>query len=72
MLYWILKHLVLGPLLKLLFRPWVEGLKNIPADGPVIIVGNHLSVIDSFVLPLVIERRNSAGVSRADPPRNCA
>lgn len=57
MLYWILKHLVLGPLLKLLFRPWVEGLKNIPADGPVIIVGNHLSVIDSFVLPLVIERR---------------
>ncbi len=57
MLYWILKHLVLGPLLKLLFRPWVEGLKNIPADGPVIIVGNHLSVIDSFVLPLVIKRR---------------
>lgn len=57
MLYWIMKHVLLGPLLKTIYRPWVEGAENIPATGPVIIVGNHLSVIDSFFLPLMIDRR---------------
>lgn len=56
-LYWILKHILLGPLLKTVYRPWVEGAENIPATGPVILVGNHLSVIDSFFLPLMIDRR---------------
>ncbi|MBT1035244.1 1-acyl-sn-glycerol-3-phosphate acyltransferase [Canibacter sp. lx-45] len=57
MLYWFLKHMVLGPLLRAIYRPWVEGADNIPESGPVIIVGNHLSVIDSFFLPLMIKRR---------------
>lgn len=55
--YWILKHLVVGPLLKTIYRPWVEGTENIPSSGPVIIVGNHMSVIDSFFMPLMIDRR---------------
>lgn len=59
MFYWILKHLIVGPLVKLIFRPWVEGAEHIPPSGPVIIVGNHLSVIDSFIFPLMIERRVS-------------
>nr|WP_250544111.1 lysophospholipid acyltransferase family protein [Canibacter zhuwentaonis] len=49
--------MVLGPLLRAIYRPWVEGADNIPESGPVIIVGNHLSVIDSFFLPLMIKRR---------------
>lgn len=57
MMYWIMKHLIIGPLLKTLFRPWVEGAENLPATGPVVIVGNHLSVIDSFFMPLMIDRR---------------
>lgn len=57
MLYWIYKHLILGPLLKTIYRPWVEGAENVPSTGPVIIVGNHLSVIDSFFMPLMIDRR---------------
>lgn len=56
-LYWIFKHLLIGPFLKTLYRPWVEGAENIPSSGPVILVGNHLSVIDSFFMPLMIERR---------------
>lgn len=56
-LYWIFKHLIIGPFLKMLYRPWVEGAENIPATGPVIIVGNHLSVVDSFFLPVMIDRR---------------
>ena len=57
MFYWILKHLVIGPLLKTIYRPWVEGAENIPSTGPVIIVGNHLSVIDSFIMPIMVDRR---------------
>lgn len=57
MLYWFFKHLIIGPFLKTVYRPWVEGAENIPASGPVIIVGNHLSVVDSFFMPLVIDRR---------------
>lgn len=59
MLYWIFKHLLIGPFLKTVWRPWVEGAENLPSSGPVIIVGNHLSVIDSFILPLMVERRIS-------------
>lgn len=59
MIYWILKHLVIGPLLKTVYRPWVEGAENLPSSGPVIIVGNHLSVIDSFFMPLMVDRRVS-------------
>lgn len=57
MLYWLLKHLVAGPLLKSAFRPWVSGAEHVPAKGPVILASNHLSVIDSVFLPLVIDRR---------------
>jgi 1-acyl-sn-glycerol-3-phosphate acyltransferase len=39
-----------------LFRPWVEGLENIPAKGPAILASNHLSFSDSFILPLVVPR----------------
>ncbi|MFM9878693.1 MAG: lysophospholipid acyltransferase family protein [Rhodoglobus sp.] len=59
MFYWFMKNLVAGPLLKTVFRPWVTGTDNIPKTGAVIIVSNHLSVVDSIFLPLVIERRIS-------------
>lgn len=55
-LYWFLKHIVIGPWLRVLFRPWVEGLENIPAKGPAILASNHLSFSDSFILPLVVPR----------------
>ncbi|KAB1660094.1 1-acyl-sn-glycerol-3-phosphate acyltransferase [Pseudoclavibacter chungangensis] len=56
MFYWILRHLIAGPLLKSTFRPWVRGVENVPAKGAVILASNHLSVIDSVFLPLVIDR----------------
>jgi 1-acyl-sn-glycerol-3-phosphate acyltransferase len=55
--YWLLKTIVLGPLLKLLFRPWVEGEDHIPAEGPAILASNHLSFSDSVFLPIVVSRR---------------
>ncbi|MFB7494805.1 lysophospholipid acyltransferase family protein [Streptomyces sp. NPDC056161] len=48
---------VLGPIMRLMFRPQVEGVEHIPADGPVIMAGNHLTFIDSIVLPLVSKRQ---------------
>ncbi len=57
MFYWVLKTLVLGPILRLLFRPWVEGQENVPAEGAAIFASNHLSFSDSFFLPLVVPRR---------------
>ena len=57
MFYWVLKTIVLGPVLRLLFRPWVEGEENIPAEGAAIFASNHLSFSDSIFLPLVLPRR---------------
>ncbi len=48
---------VLGPIMRLMFRPRVEGAEHIPGDGPVILVSNHLTFIDSIVLPIVCDRQ---------------
>lgn len=56
MFYWVVKAL-LTPLLRLAFRPWVEGLENIPEEGPAILAGNHTSFLDNLILPLVVPRR---------------
>jgi 1-acyl-sn-glycerol-3-phosphate acyltransferase len=55
--YWLLKHVVLGPLLKAVFRPAVDGLHHVPQSGPVILACNHLSFSDSIFTPLVVRRR---------------
>ncbi len=57
MFYWMLKTVVLGPLLRLLFRPWVEGEEHIPDEGAAIFASNHLSFSDSIFLPLMVPRR---------------
>uniref|UniRef100_A0AAU2W105 1-acyl-sn-glycerol-3-phosphate acyltransferase n=1 Tax=Streptomyces sp. NBC_00008 TaxID=2903610 RepID=A0AAU2W105_9ACTN len=57
MFYYLLKYVVLGPLLRLFFRPDIEGTEHIPADGAAIIAGNHLSFSDHFLMPAIIKRR---------------
>ena len=57
MLYWWSKYVLLGPLMRLLARPTIEGLEHIPAEGGAILAGNHLAVADSFLVPLVLPRR---------------
>lgn len=54
-----MKYLIAGPLIHVLFRPRITGAANIPRTGPVILASNHLSFIDSVILPLVIRRRIS-------------
>lgn len=57
MLYWLLKRVLLGPILWVVYRPWAEGVEDVPAAGPAILAGNHLTVSDSLFMPLVLERR---------------
>ncbi|QNP74033.1 1-acyl-sn-glycerol-3-phosphate acyltransferase [Streptomyces roseirectus] len=57
MFYRLLKYVLLGPLLRGLFRPRIEGLEHVPEDGAAIVAGNHLSFSDHFLMPAVIKRR---------------
>ncbi|MGW6567568.1 lysophospholipid acyltransferase family protein [Streptomyces sp. NPDC054975] len=57
MFYYVLKYVLLGPWLRLVFRPRIEGLEHIPAEGAAIIAGNHLSFSDHFLMPVVLKRR---------------
>ncbi len=56
MFYWVVKA-ILTPLLRVLYRPWTEGLENVPEAGPAIIASNHLSFLDSIFMPLLVPRR---------------
>jgi 1-acyl-sn-glycerol-3-phosphate acyltransferase len=51
-----LSRLVAGPFLRLVAQATVSGAENVPATGPAIIASNHLSVIDSIYLPLLVAR----------------
>jgi 1-acyl-sn-glycerol-3-phosphate acyltransferase len=57
MFYWLMKQVVVGPLVKALFRVWVVGEENVPRQGAAILASNHLSFIDSVLLPLYLRRR---------------
>lgn len=51
-----LSRLIAGPFLRLLARATVIGAEHIPVAGPAILASNHLSVIDSIYLPLMVPR----------------
>ncbi|ALV37164.1 MULTISPECIES: lysophospholipid acyltransferase family protein [Streptomyces] len=57
MFYYVLKYVLLGPPLRLFFRPRIEGLEHVPDEGPAIIAGNHLSFSDHFLMPAMLKRR---------------
>lgn len=57
MWYLLFKYVLIGPILRILGRPRVSGTQNLPTSGPVIIAGNHLTVVDSFFLVLLVRRR---------------
>ena len=65
MLYTVLRHLV-GAAFRLLWRPDVEGAEHVPATGPVILASNHLSFIDSIVIPLAVPHRRVTFLAKAE------
>ncbi len=51
-----LSRVIIGPGLRLLARTKVTGAEHVPATGAAILASNHLSVLDSFYLPYMLER----------------
>jgi len=47
---------LLVPVSRVAFRPVIEGREHVPREGPVILAANHLSFLDSFLVPLVAPR----------------
>jgi 1-acyl-sn-glycerol-3-phosphate acyltransferase len=80
--YYVLKYVLLGPLLRLFFRPRIEGLEHVPATGAAIVAGNHLSFSDHFLMPAMLKRRitflakkeyfTGPGIKAASPPPSSA
>ena len=56
-MYYKLAQLTLGVMLKIIFRPWAVGARNVPRQGPVILASNHLSFSDHFFGPLPLRRQ---------------
>lgn len=54
--YGVMKSAVIGPALRVAFRPIAEGVEDFPADGPALLVANHQSFADSLFMPLAAPR----------------
>lgn len=55
MLYQVVKFAA-TPLTHALCRPHITGAVHVPRTGPAILAANHLSVLDSFLLPALLPR----------------
>jgi 1-acyl-sn-glycerol-3-phosphate acyltransferase len=51
-----MKYVVIGPIVKAIWRPWIVGRRNVPSEGAAILASNHLSFVDSIFLPLMLDR----------------
>jgi 1-acyl-sn-glycerol-3-phosphate acyltransferase len=48
---------VVPPVARAVWRPVVEGVEKVPLTGPVLLASNHLSFMDSVVIPVVAPRK---------------
>jgi 1-acyl-sn-glycerol-3-phosphate acyltransferase len=56
-IYWLLRHVLLGPMVTKIFRPIHEGIEHVPETGAAILASNHLSFADWLFMPLALDRR---------------
>ncbi|MEU4579940.1 lysophospholipid acyltransferase family protein [Nonomuraea sp. ATR24] len=55
LLYQVVKFAA-APLAHAMCRPYISGAAHVPRSGPAILAANHLSVLDSFLLPALLPR----------------
>ena len=48
--------IILGPIFNLYYNPKVKGKENIPVDGPILLVGNHVHIMDQCA-PILSTKR---------------
>lgn len=65
-MHYTLLRLFAGLLFTLGWRPVITGSEHVPATGPVIIASNHLSFIDSIVIPLAVPHRRVTFLAKAE------
>jgi 1-acyl-sn-glycerol-3-phosphate acyltransferase len=53
---YVFGRFVVAPVARILYRPKVLGRRNVPRTGAVILASNHLSFVDSIVIPVVAPR----------------
>src|SRR5712691_4421129 len=51
-----MSRILAGPFLHTIWRPKVTGAEHVPVSGGAILAANHLSVVDSVFLPLMLDR----------------
>lgn len=56
-MFYRVSRLVCLAVFRVLWRPTIEGREHIPRTGPLIVASNHLSFIDSIVIPLAVPRK---------------
>jgi 1-acyl-sn-glycerol-3-phosphate acyltransferase len=66
MFWFLMKYVFLGPILRLLYRPRVVGLENVPRTGGAVVAANHQSFLDDLILPLVVKGRKVVFLAKAD------
>jgi 1-acyl-sn-glycerol-3-phosphate acyltransferase len=57
---------VLGVIFRILWRPVIEGVEHVPSTGAVIVASNHLSFIDSIVIPLAVPHRRVTFLAKSE------
>ncbi|PWV46729.1 1-acyl-sn-glycerol-3-phosphate acyltransferase [Nocardiopsis sp. L17-MgMaSL7] len=65
MLYGALRQTA-AVLARTLCRPTIEGRENVPATGAVLLASNHLSFVDSVVIPLSVTQRPVRFLAKSD------
>jgi 1-acyl-sn-glycerol-3-phosphate acyltransferase len=53
----LMRHVLIGPPMRLATRMSVQGREHVPDEGALIVASNHLSFIDSIVIPLASRRQ---------------
>jgi 1-acyl-sn-glycerol-3-phosphate acyltransferase len=51
-----ISKVTVAPVLRMIWRPTVSGLEHVPSAGPTVLACNHLSVVDSILVPVVMPR----------------
>jgi 1-acyl-sn-glycerol-3-phosphate acyltransferase len=57
MWYWIFKWVTIGPAIRIIGRPTIDGRDRLPRTGPAILASNHQAIADSLFLPLMVSRQ---------------
>ena len=63
---YVVVRAVLGLLFRIVWRPEIEGAEHVPAGGAVIVASNHLSFIDSIVIPLAVPHRRVTFLAKSE------